>query len=573
MARWHRFFLASFVVVSTLCGSDAQEDIEKVRAHIVIGDVPAAIREAREGVKRFPDDEDTYAAFVGALALEASDKEIVAAWKDYSTIFPEGVLRDAVLEDMAWGIVRNGSNASSVVARLSSMVGAVSSNDIRAVNILIKNMRGANSFLRGVAVKLAPYLRDSALKEELLSLLDNERDWYVRLAVIESLGEMHVAEITEKLESLLDDERTMAEIKIQSIEALGVLVEDNAVEEIRSLAQSDRAILRTIACRAAFSLGLGDAVKDDVYDLLDDNNAEVRAAALYVVGCSDYEDIEQRIEERLDDNDYHVAITAAWALVRNGIATAEELFPRWLSHENSDVRRFAAAVLATTGKYGVALAYDVAVNSEDIYVRANSAYALIGQREHVDVACEALYVLLDEEYDKIMWEGYGIFKTLMPSDVAYDERIPNYPEVVNQMTRLDVLKSIAMFDGDKAQTIVQRYLKEHFWGITGFAALTLLEEGNDEAIDAVRLALNDDDEAIRAQAALVMALWGKDPSVISVLHEAYHDADRELKIIILEALGSLGDKQSVPFLVEALDTPFQSMRIVAASALIQCGNH
>ena len=114
---------------------------------------------------------------------------------------------------------------------------------------------------------------------------------------------------------------------------------------------------------------------------------------------------------------------------------------------------------------------------------------------------------------------------------------------------------------------------EEKWGVSAAAAATLLEEGDEEAFSLVRSLLTEEDQKIRIQAALILGLFGSDPAAIKVLQEAYPTANRELKVHILEALGHIGDPQSVPFLVEILKEPFQMMRVVAASALIQSLSH
>ena len=45
-----------------------------------------------------------------------------------------------------------------------------------------------------------------------------------------------------------------------------------------------------------------------------------------------------------------------------------------------------------------------------------------------------------------------------------------------------------------------------------------------------------------------------------------------MKIHILEAIAHIGSKKSIKFLVNTLEEPFQILRVIAASALIQCIN-
>ncbi|MCK4934511.1 MAG: HEAT repeat domain-containing protein, partial [Simkaniaceae bacterium] len=80
-------------------------------------------------------------------------------------------------------------------------------------------------------------------------------------------------------------------------------------------------------------------------------------------------------------------------------------------------------------------------------------------------------------------------------------------------------------------------------------------------------------ETIRVQAALASALSGNTGECVKILQNAYAKVDRDMKINILGALGHLGEKESIPFLIEIIEQPFQILRLVAASSLIQCIYH
>jgi len=172
-----------------------------------------------------------------------------------------------------------------------------------------------------------------------------------------------------------------------------------------------------------------------------------------------------------------------------------------------------------------------------------------------------------------MWQQEGQFRTLAPSDLRYNQSIPNFPEVQNQLTRLEIHSVLAIMNFPDAEEAIRTFLKEHSWGVSGVAAVLLLEEGDEAALEIVRELLNDPDQQVRIQAALVLALWGRDESAAETLQQAYPNADRQIKERILEGLGRIGAKDSLPFLVDRLSEPYQSLRIIAASAIVQCINH
>jgi HEAT repeat protein len=130
-----------------------------------------------------------------------------------------------------------------------------------------------------------------------------------------------------------------------------------------------------------------------------------------------------------------------------------------------------------------------------------------------------------------------------------------------------------MLDYPKALDAVKTFLLKGRAELVGSAAGTLIQEIEEEGVEALKALLQDNETEVRLEAALILAMWGKESSGLNVLIEAYEDASRERKIQILEAMGRSGDPRAVPFLLEVLGEPFQVLRIVAASALIQCLYH
>jgi len=99
-----------------------------------------------------------------------------------------------------------------------------------------------------------------------------------------------------------------------------------------------------------------------------------------------------------------------------------------------------------------------------------------------------------------------------------------------------------------------------------------LQEGDDTSLEVVRQLLEDNDPQVRLQACLVLAMYGKDETVLRQLQDAYPGADFDMKLSILEALGSVGGTGSFSFLLGVLREPFPMLRVAGASALIQSIN-
>jgi HEAT repeat protein len=140
------------------------------------------------------------------------------------------------------------------------------------------------------------------------------------------------------------------------------------------------------------------------------------------------------------------------------------------------------------------------------------------------------------------------------------------------MTRLNLVSLLAIVEDPRACVALKSFLQKRAWGISGVAAATLLQEGDESALAIVRECLNDSDANVRLQACLVLAMMGKDESVLNELQGAYAGSDHERKLHILEALGRMGNAHSYSFLIGVFNEPFPIFRVAAAAALIQCVN-
>jgi HEAT repeat protein len=458
------------------------------------------------------------------------------------------------------------------------MLCAAMTQDVYAVDFLVKGLRDSNALLREVAVELAALFNDRPLQLEVLRLLDCETVWDVRLEAIAAAGQMQLWEAVPKLTKILSNDRVPMEERGLAAASIVELRDGVQRSELIALVRSNCAGLRVLACKLVTEFDRVDDL-DLIAPLLCDGRTEVRLEALNTIGVLRVQSIGGKSVEELVSSytrlgDYKVAITAAWVMVLCG-GDAEAFFTPWINHANAEVRLFAAAVLAACGRYGETAAQKILEKHTDPFVRVNLAIGLLGQRVAVEQSCDELYTFLMMQQKPLAWSSRAnsLFSALAPSHLKRSQSLSKTPEAADMAVRLDLLRLLAMMGYPKTQEAVKRFLREKMWGISGIAAETLIEEGDQAAVDIVRNLLEDEDPTVRIQAALVLALWSREERAICVLQDAYPGAARELKTKILEALGRIGAAQSVPFLIEVLQDPFPVLRAVAASALITCLNH
>jgi HEAT repeat protein len=567
-----------WLLATLLVGLAEDEGMRRVRSHLLIEDSKSALVEAKELAEKYPESVDVSKIFIETLAVNGLEEQALDVWNQLTFNHPDLLYDRHLLEELSWGVLKKGVQSTQYGIRLSSMIGAFLTRDVRAVPILLKMMRDSNAVIRSVAVQMATNYRDAPLKDEIARLMQDEKVWMVRLEVIKAAGALKMKELTPKLQALVQSEKTMIEERQIAIASLLEMYEKISLQELKTLAKSNRAGLRHLACSIAAHFRLEEA-QEDIIALIQDTHASVRIAALNTFGLLYKEKVsvnEARkiLEPALKDSDAAVAITASWAAFLIDQELGLENMQKWLTDLLPENRRLAAAALAATGSKGATLARETLKNSQDPYVRANVAVGLLGQRMEVSASCDFIYDFLESE--KRMWmidkKPNPLFEILAPSQVRYNDHIPNYPEAQDQMTRLHLVSLLALVEDPRAVPALKTFLQRKNWGITGVAAATLLHEGDETSLDVVKQLVNDPDPNIKMQACLVLALFGKDESVLRDLQGAYAGACHDKKLHILEALGQIGNSESYSFLGSVLREPFPILRIAAAAALIQSVN-
>jgi HEAT repeat protein len=571
----HKILLAIPLAMGNLT---VDEGVRRVRAHLLIEDSASALSEAQNLEESHPASKEARFIHVEALSYCGMREAALEKWRTLSSEDPSLLLNRQILEEIGWGVLKKELGSTQYAVRLSALIGSYLTHDVRAIPVLIKMMRDSNAVIRCVAVQMASSYGDAPLKDEIERMMTQEKVWIVRMEVIRAAGMLRMQKLVPKLQALLRSDKTMVEERHAAIEALIHLLDKIQPEEIVRLARSNRAGMRHLACAIATHFGVGE-VKDAVIALLQDVHPDVRVAALNAVGLfyrhlMQPSEIEEKLAPLLEETQPQVSITASWVAMLADLPQASAKFTEWIEHPISENRRCAAAALAATGRQGVQLAGEVLKKTSDPYVRANVSLGLIGQREEVAAAADCIYDFLRTEKKMWMWDTRmnPLFQTLSPSHVRHIDQIPNYPEAIDQMTRLSLVSTLAMVDDPRAIDALKSFLQLKKWNITGVAAATLLQEGDETALEVVRKLIDDPNPEVRLQACLVLAVYGKDQTVLKELQDAYVGADFEMKLRILEALGSVGNENSFAFLMHVLEEPFPLLRVAGSAALIQSIN-
>lgn len=561
-----------FLAASSQQMAAEQDCIKRINNHFILHDYPSANQETFEFLSRCPLSKVAHQSRIKALAGIGDERLCLSAFKDFLRKFPddeEGYRK--ALEDMAWGIIHKTAASHCPPLRLLGILAAFISQDAKGIALVKQGLRDPSLLIRGATVRLAGNLHDAVLLDEIASLVADETSWKVRVEAMKAAGRMRLTRVRPVLLAAAADMTLHEEERAAAMSSLVQMQKTISRREIEGLVKSDRANMRMLACDIVAHLQLVDDV-DLLMPLLIDKSVEARLQVLRTIGLLRVPinvDVGH-VVKLLDDSDPLVAITAAWVVTLSAPLKGQKTLEKYLNHNQSNVRRCAAAALAATGEYGLPLLETCFDETKDPYVRLNVSLGLVGLRRKTEAAADAIFSFLTTVNEQIMDSRDDFFPYICPSTIKHDDLIPNAPEAINQKTRLELLNILAMLKHQSAQQGIRLFLQEKKWGITGVAAIVLLTEGDDQALLLVKELLKDNDPLIRLQAALVLALWGEGEDALSILENAYFSSGYEDKEKIIEAVGRVGSKKSLSFLVDRIqEEPHQSLRLIAAAGILQ----
>ncbi|MFA5250018.1 MAG: HEAT repeat domain-containing protein [Parachlamydiales bacterium] len=544
-----------------------KEFLKQIENHFIVEDYFSALQTASLAKKTYPSSHRLKTAYLSALARAGKEKRALLELKENG--FEECSKEAGCLQEISWAILKKGALSSQYSLKLAALIGMALTREAKALPFLLENLEGSNALLKHLSLHLSGYFPDQAVKDKLSWLLENEKNWALRLQVIQAVGKLKMKEKTPELKAVLGNERTTFEEKGAAIEALVQMYDRLDSCQLRLLLNSPLSGLRQLGLELAAYFQLPE-VKTEVLNLADDDAFSVRFSALEALSLY-YKDLlpkkalETVLLKRLGDAHPRVGLEAALVLLFLDPKTGRGAFEKYLFSADLEVARLAAGRLKKAGRRGVEIARYGLQKCQDRFVRANLALALIAQRRELVLCCKVLEDCLDRKKELWMWQE-GI---LAPSQVRHVLELPGYPLYIDQKVQLDLLLLLSSLGDGRAPELLKAFLTQKAGGPTSFAVWALLQEGKMQESALIYGLLEDKDPAVRVGAALILAIFHKDKSVLSILEKAYSEAGHDLKLEILGALGFIGSQSSLPFLLKALDEPLPVLQIAAAAALIQ----
>lgn len=557
--------------------STEKEFISKISSLMTVEDHAGARRVSFLTHELYPDSKNVLSLYIRALANEGLLKEalshlpVIASDQDVRQYF-------SVLESLGWNFLTHEEGISSV-SNIASLLGAYRTRDARCVHLLLKKLNSTNAYDRHLAVKLCMAYSDLPLQRKIQEMLDTEKNYFVKLMLIEAVGKMKIKSCEGKLREMISSNSKTFEERCVAIASLINLSDKPQAKEIEALKFSHKTSMRELCVRLITHFEMTEHLSV-LIECLNDRHPTVRAKALLGLILLDEDrsvtkGVKRKILDLVQNDTVEVSEIAKVALLSVDQEKGLEAFSGSLLGNNQKKARFASRVIGYTGSASNGLIQNVFRQSTDPIVKANLCLAMVGKELDDFSAAKYLSEFLKEYSEKIMMRSeYGpFFIGIDESIVRHIPYIPNYPNLVDSMTRLQLLAKLSILGVDGVQESMRAFLKNRMWGVSSSAAIMMLEDSKLEDIELLKDLLKDKDPIVRLQAALVLAFYGNDKTVSSVLEKAYAHVEWEKRIMILEAIGVIGHRGSIPFIIEKMKKESFILQKMAAASLLQCLYH
>ncbi|MCH9634028.1 MAG: hypothetical protein S4CHLAM7_07650 [Chlamydiae bacterium] len=579
-----KFFIPALLLSVTFLSAEFNPEKEKLckeltSYNLLIHNYTEAVSRATDGVKHFPKSQEMRELYIESLAKVRDEKRLLQSWQKFSRDFEHNKYKDSVLENVAWGVIHNAQGSENLATKFTSLIAASIQNDAYSVETIKKTLGESNAILREVALQFCLNFGDQVLKDEIVRLLKEEKVFEVRKKAIEVAQRLKIDEARPILESLLGDEKVSYQEKSQIVAALINYYDSISNEELKELSESSQPGHRLLACELYNHFDLKEQA-GLLEELIYDSHKQVRLSALSIMGNLKLTElngrkIEEVLKSALEDSNPQISLIATWALLHKNPVLTKAKLRHFLLHSDQTIRLQAAGIIGYSLSEMRSLAEEMFEIHPDLYVRANLAFFLVSHRVKVKEASEQLFNLFNAKEMFMFKEVYPSHLCILaPTAMVLEQGNPEafYPvaSLYYQMAQLEILNILAILEDPRAKEAMAVFLDNHHSDITTLSLRSVLKLEDKQAFELMRDFLTHQDKHKRVEAAIVLAMFKRDKEALTVLQETFVDVNRDLKQIILMAIGEIASKDSIPFLMDIVYEPSQSLRVNAAAALVQC---
>lgn len=545
-----------------------------IHSYVLIKENRKALLEAKKNFDIDPSKEN-HQDLLFALANAGEERQWFKEWQRFLGLYPNDAYASSLLEPISWSILERGIQSNYPQIRQIALVASVMTRDARALPFLLSALEDPVAEMREIAVELSTMYRDAPLKHQLKRMSDSEKIQLVRVEILRAVGALQIESIKPKIMDAIERQQLSTEETIAAVEALVSMTDSLSLSDLQHLSASKKKVLRMIAIQVLMKCEKTEYAQI-LLPLLEDPNSEVIALALRAIGLLEIKEIEgKKVEEfavkYLDSQQALLALCAAWLCKLHQNDLADRTFAYWIEQGTEEEKTLAAAVLANLGECGTDCVLEILQKTEHPFVVINLCTGLIGQRRELELVCKKIVQIL-ERSERWMADSVMGFTVLRKSTLPHKKAVPHYPELVSQAIKMQFVSFLVMLEYPGALESLKKFLGEK-WQLTGLTAELLIQEGEQEALESIQSLLNDQDPKIALEAAIILAMWGRDPRALPYLMKRYPSMSVQEKARILEALSRIKDPATLPFLVQCFGESSQLLRCIVSCCVIQTLNH
>ncbi len=554
-----------YLLILLFCSTSLFAD--RIESLLAIGDAEQALVEIEIALQKDPLNRQLERQRIVSLAKKGDITALLKAYKSYN----DPADRE-LLENVAWAVIYKASKSASPIIRQEATIAGFLTQDAKGIPICLKSIGDESEGLRLIATSLASRCRDEMLKERVLEAVGSDASRLVRLQAIEAVGSMRYDKAKEMLYALLENRGADAQEKMLAVVSLSNITQKPDPELLDRLVKSERASTRLLACE----LVLHHYDKENVhklFDLMTDTLFDVRLVAIQTVAALKAKPQDAILDTLLSHPDIKTKILANWLSLIVGYKEKSALaaMQQFLTVPDRTIRLFAAGAVSHIGNHIRNHIEKFSLIQDDPLVALNLAIGAIWARYDVERAARHLLHGLKEK-TRLSWHSMGTISYIGPATTIHSPYCAQLPESEDLLVRLELYSMLAACETIPLEEPLKAFLKERTWGISAQSACLMMQEGLLYE-DALRGLLNDTNQEIALQAAFILAFYHQDDEALNVLMRAYNKASRQMKEYILFAVATIGTKEALPFLVEVLNEPFETLRVRAARGILICLYH
>ncbi len=546
--------------------------LQTIQYHELVNDFASACATANSALMEYPDEKALYRQRIMSYASAGLESDALKEWQLYLKHFGEDWADTQLLEKLAWCVLQQGITNPAPLTRLVALSGACATRDMKAYPHLEKAFRDPCAVIRCAACQAAAQLRRNEFAPLLLSLAEFDQSSPVRIGALEALANLKESKTKSLILRKIAQGDISYEERISMAKVLAILEEKSPLKCFQLLINSKDSSFRCLAVEYAIYTRLPESYTP-IIALLDDPQIELQVASLHALAilwpawpCTP--ETVQKIRQKAQSTDDTVAVSASWILSlcssKEGLGQLET----FLHHPNPQIRYLAVAAICASGSKAIPLLKYILKTNAELNIKLNAAMGLVRLRTNIPEACTIIERSLRNEDERFGQKKWGALKAIVDGRTEKNELLS--PDLMDLATRLEVINLLAIVKAPCVPNLLTRFIQSRVWGASGIASMLLLTEGDDSAIEIVEEILQQARTPyLRLQAALVLAMWGKNAAAIEPLLQAYPGAGKETKERIIAALAAIGEQESIPFLANTLLEPGPSLRVQAASALLQ----